>query len=163
MNLKWPLVRSLQPKQRESMIEHIAGKRTLGIFTLLLLFAIPAVCHALCKATLKWHTGSSIAEGYYVFGREEGRNYDYSQPWWQGDNTFAECTIDELDENKTYFFVIRAYSGDATSADSNEVRFSYNDPSDDDSISGSLSDSGTSDNDSVFYKSSGFCFISSLF
>jgi hypothetical protein len=188
MNLKWPFLRSLQPKQRESMIECIAGKRTLGLFTLLLIMAIPAAGYALCDATLKWGNGNDQIEGYYVFGREEGQDYDYDEPWWQGDATFGECTIDELEEDKTYFFVIRVFAGDNVSADSNEVRFSFYDStsessgsessgsessesesSESDSLVSDSSASSTLSNDatsnptvSSFHGSSGACFIRSL-
>jgi hypothetical protein len=155
------------------MIECTAGKRTLGLFTLLLIMAIPAASYALCDATLKWGNGNDQLEGYYVFGREEGQEYDYDEPWWQGDATFGECTIDELEEDKTYFFVIRAYVGDSVSADSNEVRFSYFDSTSDSpesdssgtdsSASSSLSSDATSDaTGSSFHGSSGACFIRSL-
>ncbi len=160
------------------MIECIAGKRTLGLFTLLFIMAIPVAGYALCDATLKWGNGNDQIEGYYVFGREEGQEYDYDEPWWQGDATFGECTIDELEEDKTYFFVIRAYIGDNVSADSNEARFSYLDSASDSSGtdssgtdssgtdssgSSSLSNDGTSDaTGSSFHGSSGACFIRSL-
>ncbi len=155
------------------MIEYIAGKRTLGLFALLLIMAIPAAGYALCDATLKWGNGNDQIEGYYVFGREEGQEYDYDEPWWQGDTTFGECTIDELEEDKTYFFVIRAYVGDNVSADSNEVRFSYFDDTSDspgsDSPGSSSSGSSSLSNDgasgatgSSFHGSSGACFIRSL-
>ena len=157
------------------MIKRIAGNRTLGIFTLLFLIAVPAVSYAECEATLKWGDGGSKIEGYFVFGREEGQDYDYNEPWWQGDKTFSECTIDDLEEDKTYFFVIRAYSGDNVSADSNEVRFSSLDTDSDSLNNGSSSDAGggllsdslsngvTSDaTGSSFHGSSGACFIGSL-
>jgi hypothetical protein len=151
------------------MIERTTCKRRLGLFILFFLTAFPTISHALCEATLEWGAGGSGAEGYYVFGREEGQDYDYDEPWWQGDNTFGGCTVDELDEDKTYFFVVRAYTGDDMSADSNEVRFSYDDISDSDSAapdntSDSLSTDATSDSTgSTFHGSSGGCFIGSLF
>jgi hypothetical protein len=152
------------------MIERISSKPSLGLFILFFLIAFPAVSHALCEATLDWgDTSGSGAQGYYVFGREEGQDFDYDEPWWQGDNTFSECTIDELEEDKTYYFVIRAYSGDVVSADSNEVRFSYEDIIDGDdtaldNASESLSTSETSDSTgSSFHGSSSGCFIGSLF
>lgn len=151
------------------MIERITSKPSLGLFILFFLIAFPAVSHALCEATLDWDTSGSGAQGYYVFGREEGQDFDYDEPWWQGDNTFSECTIDELEEDKTYYFVIRAYSGDVVSADSNEVRFSYEDIADGDNTaldnaSESLSTSETSDStSSSFHGSSSGCFIGSLF
>ena len=45
--------------------------------------------------------------GYRVFYRQEGQNYDYNNPVWQG--TATTCTISGLIENTTYYFVSRAY------------------------------------------------------
>ncbi len=45
--------------------------------------------------------------GYRVFYRQEGQNYDYNNPAWQGTDT--TCTIYGLDENTSYYFVSRAY------------------------------------------------------
>ncbi|MGD9007858.1 MAG: hypothetical protein PVG41_08050, partial [Desulfobacteraceae bacterium] len=62
-----------------------------------------------------------------IFCRESGKDYDYEVPIWEGDNTFLQCTIDGLDESKTYYFVIRAVDrNDNQSYDSPEVEFSYN-------------------------------------
>lgn len=79
------------------------------------------------QLTLAWDANNPAPEGYQVYGREEGQDYDYDDPWWQGDSTFTQCTIDELSENKTYFFVVRAFQNDDVSSDSNEVRFPYSD------------------------------------
>jgi len=89
------------------------------------LIAFPAVSHALCEVTLKWNANNPSPEGYLLFGREEGQSYDYNNPWWQGDYSFTQCTIDQLSEDRTYFFIVRAYVGNDLSGDSNEVRFSY--------------------------------------
>jgi hypothetical protein len=156
------------------MIERIADKRSLGLFILVFLIAFPAISSAQCEATLVWDHSGSSAQGYYVFGREEGQDYDYDEPWWQGDRSFSECIIEELEEDKTYFFVVRAYSGDAMSADSNEVHFSYEGASDSEGAKGG---EGATDGDSAslsneaesggssssFSGSSGGCFIGSLF
>ncbi len=45
--------------------------------------------------------------GYRVFYRQEGQNYNYNNPAWQGTET--TCTISGLNENTTYYFVARAY------------------------------------------------------
>jgi PKD repeat protein len=45
--------------------------------------------------------------GYRVFCREEGQSYNYTNPSWEGTDTI--CTIYELDETKTYYFVLRAF------------------------------------------------------
>lgn len=142
------------------MTERKTGIRNLGLFTLFFIITFPAISHALCEATLEWDPSSSSAQGYYVFGREEGKNYDYDEPWWQGDRSFSNCTIDDLEEDKTYFFVVRAYSNDEVSADSNEVRFSYEDI---DGGSSSLNDVTSDSAGSSFHGSSSGCFVNSIF
>jgi len=52
------------------------------------------------------NTESDLA-GYRVFCREQGQSYDYNNPIWEGTNT--TCTIYDLDETKTYYFVSRAF------------------------------------------------------
>jgi hypothetical protein len=106
------------------MINRMMGRRSLGLCILFIfLVAFPTVSHALCEVTLQWNSDPSTCEGYYVFGREDGQDYNYMEPWWYGDSSFSACTFDDLDESKTYHFVIRAYAGDNESADSNEVSF----------------------------------------
>jgi len=90
---------------------------------LLLLDGISLTVHADCDVTFRWDANNSAAEGYQLYGREEGQYYGDDNPWWQGDSTFTQCTIDGLSENKIYFFVVRAFIGDNMSGDSNEVRY----------------------------------------
>lgn len=99
-------------------------KKKLQTLILLLLIGIPLLSNADTQVTLQWDTNDPAPDGYRLYGREEGQNYDYGAFWWQGDDTFNRCTIDGLDENKTYFFVVRAFVGDDESGDSNEVRYS---------------------------------------
>ena len=136
------------------MIGRILRNHAFKLFTLFFIIAFPAISYALCEATLEWDPSTASAQGYYVFGREEGQDYDYDEPWWQGDQSFSRCTIDDLDETKTYFFVVRAYANDEVSADSNEVRYSYED------VSSALSNGESTD--SAGGSSSG-CFIDSIF
>ena len=149
---KWPL----QLKQREKMIQLIISRCRIGIFILSLLIAFPAASHALCEVTLQWDTNTPTPEGYLVFGREEGQSYDYDDPWWRiVDPDFVQCTIDQLDESKTYYFVVRAYVNEDVSGDSNEVRFAYTDSS---SALDNSSDGGSSSR-----ALGAGCFIQSLF
>lgn len=46
-------------------------------------------------------------QGYRVFYREAGQNYDFDFPDWEGTET--TCTLYGLDASKTYYFVSRAY------------------------------------------------------
>ena len=131
------------------MIQYFNTRRILLSFTILFLIGFPLISHADCAVTLHWDSSDNGLEGYQVFGREEGQDYDYDAPWWQGDSSFSQCTIDSLDESKTYFFIVRAFAGNVKSADSNEVRYVYNSSDENRSIAGSQSSSG--------------CFIQSLF
>jgi hypothetical protein len=100
------------------------GRCSLSLCILIFLIAFPTAGHASCEVTLQWSSDTSAHEGYYVFGREAGQDYNYMEPWWFGDSSFSSCTFDDLEEGKTYYFVIRAYAGNNESADSNEVSFS---------------------------------------
>jgi chitinase len=148
-------------------------KAPIYILILLLLVIIPIICQADYQVTLQWDANNPAPEGYQVYGREEGQNYDYDNPWWQGDQTFTQCTLDGLDESKTYFFVVRAYAGDDVSGDSNEVRYAYADgTSSDGTSSDGTSSDGTSSGGSSSLDSNtagsagggsgGGCFIQSL-
>jgi hypothetical protein len=83
-------------------------------------FAPTNVAHAL-DLSFAWdvNTEPDLA-GYRLFYREEGQNYDYDNRTWEGIET--TCTIYGLDDNTTYYFVVRAYNvyGDE-SENSNEV------------------------------------------
>jgi PKD repeat protein len=58
--------------------------------------------------------------GYKVFCREDGKSYDYTNASWSGTDNY--CTIYDLDENKKYCFVARAYDSEGfESGDSVEV------------------------------------------
>jgi hypothetical protein len=160
MNLGWPKSQPLHLKLRENMIQFLAGRYRIGFVILALLIAFPVASHALCQATLQWNANNPDPDGYVLFGREEGQSYDYSDPWWRGGYSFTQCTIDQLDEGKTYYFVVRAYVSDANgdddfSGDSNEVRFAYSDNSS--SLNNNIN-SGSSSAGS----SGGGCFLQSL-
>lgn len=113
----------------------IIDKKKLKILFLLLSIGIPLVCNADVKVTLQWEQNDPSIDGYRIFCREEGQSYDYENFVWQGDKSFDHYTIDGLDEDKTYYFVLRAFIGNRVSEDSNEVRY----PNDDNESSGSSS------------------------
>ena len=73
--------------------------------------------------TLAWDANSEEdLEGYRIFYREDGQNYDYDNPAWQG--TATTCTISGLDDNTTHHFVARAYdTSDNESTDSDEATY----------------------------------------
>lgn len=110
-------------QKRNNMIQIFSTQKKLQTLILLLLIGIPLLSNADTQVTLQWDANDPAPDGYRLYGREEGQGYDFGAFWWQGDDTFNRCTIDGLDENKTYFFVVRAFVGDDESGDSNEVRY----------------------------------------
>ena len=89
-----------------------------SVFVYILLFA--SMAYAVVDVTLAWDS-SPGAEGYRLFYREDGQNYDYSSPDWEGTATTA--TISGLDESITYHFVARAFNQYGESANSNEATY----------------------------------------
>jgi hypothetical protein len=88
--------------------------------TALLIFSIPNSSGS-TQVTLEWRPNSEPdLAGYKLFCREQGQTYDYDNPCWEGTDT--TCTIYDLDETKTYFFVVRAVDIEGfQSSDSNET------------------------------------------
>ena len=89
-----------------------------------MLFLSPAtIAHGL-DLSFAWdaNTEPDLA-GYRVFYRQEGQNYDYNNPAWQGTET--TCTISGLDDNTTYYFVSRAYDTYDNESE-NSVELYYN-------------------------------------
>jgi hypothetical protein len=87
---------------------------------LMVLFAlVPANSSLALDITLAWDPSSSDVDGYRAFYREAGHSYDYSQPAWEGWE--STCTIYGLDDETTYYFVVRAYNELGESGNSNEA------------------------------------------
>jgi PKD repeat protein len=101
---------------RKSHITRFAFAILLLIVFISILFC-PAVASAVVDVTLAWNA-SSGATGYRLFYREDGQNYDYNSPDWEGSGT--TCIIPGLDESTTYHFVVRAFNGYGESGNSNE-------------------------------------------
>jgi len=82
------------------------------------------------QVTLEWDANSEPdLAGYRAFLRQEDQNYNFYNPAWEGTET--TCTIFDLDENISYYFVVRAYNtSDLESGNSNEVVYQsdYNAP-----------------------------------
>ncbi len=85
-----------------------------------ILFLLPAFSIA-AQMTMAWDPNDPTPEGYRIYQRTEGQAYDYSQPVWTG--PYTTCTVDNLDDDITYYFIVRAYVGEIESGDSNEVSF----------------------------------------
>ena len=89
----------------------------LGLTVLLAL--VSAHSSIALDITLAWDPSSSEVDGYKAFCREAGQNYDYSQPAWEGWET--TCSIYGLDDETSYYFVVRAYNDLGESGNSNEA------------------------------------------
>jgi PKD repeat protein len=76
---------------------------------------------AATRVSLEWAPNSEAdLAGYNVFSREQSQSYDYANPSWEGTNNY--CTIYDLDETKTYCFVVKAFDSKGfESENSNEV------------------------------------------
>jgi len=70
------------------------------------IFCIPHAAYAI-SATLSWTPNSEPdLTGYRAFVREKGQGYDYQKAAWEGAET--TCKIENLDDTKTYYFIVRA-------------------------------------------------------
>ena len=93
----------------------------LSLFTfVLVLFLLTPNVYSL-DVTLAWDPNSEEnLAGYRIFYREEGQSYNYDSPTWEGSET--TCTIYNLDDNTTYYFIARAFDTEwSESGDSNET------------------------------------------
>ncbi|MCB2146445.1 MAG: hypothetical protein KQI81_08220 [Deltaproteobacteria bacterium] len=71
--------------------------------------------------SLRWDPNIPNPDGYRVFARTSDGAYNFSQPDWEGTSAF--CTLDHLEGQTGYSFVVRAYDGSIESADSNEAHY----------------------------------------
>lgn len=85
-----------------------------------LLVSLPSMVSA-AQITLQWDASSPAPEGYRLYQRLAGQNYNYNAPVWNGGGT--TCVIDGLAEGVTYYLVMRAFEGSDQSGDSNEVQY----------------------------------------
>ena len=90
------------------------------LIALLITCAFCAVAQA-AQVTLQWDANNPAPEGYRLYQREHGGNYNYSAPVWSGTRTTA--TVYDLADDTEYYFVVRAYAGTIQSGNSNEVLF----------------------------------------
>jgi hypothetical protein len=99
-------------------------KQSINLKLILLFFFIffcfVSSLHAM-DITLQWSPNSEPdVAGYKVYYREQNQSYNYNVPYWE--SIEPTCTIYDLDIEKTYYFVVRAFDNDGfTSDNSNEV------------------------------------------
>ena len=93
-------------------------KYQITIFSILFFFSVSSV-FAAAQVTLEWDPNIPTPDGYKTFMRIEGENYDYDNPVWTGVGT--TCIIENLADNQSYYFVVRAFDNESESGDSNEV------------------------------------------
>jgi hypothetical protein len=79
----------------------------LKLFVFFALLLSTGIAHSF-DVSFAWdaNTEPDLA-GYRVFARQAGQDYDYNNPDWEGTET--TCTLYGLNDNKTYYFVSRAY------------------------------------------------------
>jgi hypothetical protein len=99
------------------------GPRRVFFLFLLSLFCATA---ANAAVTLEWDPNDPSPDGYRLFRRLDGEDYNYSDPL--GDVTGTRYVDGTIAAGETYFYVVRAYEGENESGDSNEV--SYTAPAD---------------------------------
>ena len=86
-----------------------------------LIIATTASAVTAASVTVSWDPNVPSPQGYRVFARKIDQAYDYSRPDWEG--AAASCTLDNLEGQTEYYFVIRAYDGSLESSDSSEARY----------------------------------------
>jgi hypothetical protein len=99
--------------------------KKIALIILLILFGLTAGVNA-DEVTLAWDRQGIIPDGYRLFQREDGNNYDYANPikTISSDQTQTEVIVNGRPNEKVkYFWVIRSFKGKDTSSDSNEVSF----------------------------------------
>lgn len=119
------------------MLNFSALKPYIRSLIFLFVLYLPTNLWANCQVTLQWNPNSESNVYYQLYIREIGSYYNYDNFVWQGPETHT--TVDQLDESKTYYFVVRATDAQGNqSGDSNEAVFKYGDSS------ATLSSSGSS-------------------
>ncbi|MGA1842195.1 MAG: PKD domain-containing protein [bacterium] len=95
-----------------------------SVIILLLILLSPKIVYSF-DITLAWNM-AEVEElaGFKTFYREEGQDYNYDNPAWDGNVSACTITIADFKEGVPYYFVVKAYStmGDV-SDNSNEVRY----------------------------------------
>ncbi len=100
---------------------YVEAQKCLYGFLGLILLNLPLLAHAECKVTLKWTDNGGQPIGYRLFERETSEGYNENHYYDVGAEN--ACTVYGLEENATYHFVVRAYTSDSESENSNEATY----------------------------------------
>ncbi len=92
--------------------------KKLVLLTTLLFLWLPALAAAK-EITLIWDPSpDETVVGYRVYMRGAGEDYDFDDP--EKEVTDNQATIGGLNENRTYFFVVRAFDADGNEGEISE-------------------------------------------
>lgn len=105
------------------MMQPLILRKPAGALLLFALVTFPSTGNALCPVTFQWDANTQTPEGYRLFVHEKDKSYNFNTPDWEGQATTA--TITGLEEEKTYYTVVRAYKGELESTNSNEVYYTF--------------------------------------
>ena len=103
-----------------ALSEMVAKRSLVWILAIGLVFTFITSAQA-AQVTLAWDANDPTPDGYRLYQRTESGTYNYDTPTWSGSGT--TCILDNLADETTYYYVVRAYSGSDESGDSNEVSF----------------------------------------
>lgn len=100
----------------------------IAILVMFCMTALSGMAVNAAEITLAWDANDPAPDGYVVFVRQIGQEYNYVDRTYQVISPVTQVTVTGLSENITYAFVVRAYIGDQTSRDSNEVVYTIQAP-----------------------------------
>lgn len=70
---------------------------------------------------LNWSPNNPAPEGYRVFSRKSDQPFDYNSPIWEGPAN--ACTIEGLEDQTEYYFVIQPFDGNKEGDLSSEIHY----------------------------------------
>lgn len=115
----------------------------IAVFSVYYLLVILPLVVSAAQVTLQWDADTSSIDGFRLFQRQVGGEYDYDTPVWSGTDT--NCTITNLNVGTTYYFVLRAFNGAEESGDSNEVAFTPSESQPQPDLDGDMDADGVGD------------------
>lgn len=93
---------------------------TLLFFLLSFCATLAPAAHA-AEITLTWNANDPDPDGYNLYARIEGEEFDFDNPTWSG-NT-KSIVMENLVDGVTYYFIVRSFRGDVESSNSNELHY----------------------------------------